>query len=39
MNLTDRKIQTEMHPLFPSGDWEGFYTYHFVYILAEKCTK
>ena len=19
---------TEMHPLFPSGEWEGFYTYH-----------
>jgi hypothetical protein len=21
------KEQAEMHPLFPSGDWEGFYTY------------
>ena len=27
MNKLDKKTTKETHPLFPSGDWEGFYTY------------
>lgn len=27
MSLTDSDVTFENHPLFPSGEWEGFYTY------------
>lgn len=26
--MSDSTNIQETHPLFPSGDWEGFYTYH-----------
>ena len=29
MNNLDKKTTQETHPLFPSGEWEGFYTYSF----------
>ena len=29
MNPAKDKGQTETHPAFPSGDWEGFYTYSY----------
>jgi hypothetical protein len=29
MKSIDKKDVTETHPLFPSGEWEGFYTYAF----------
>ncbi len=28
MNKIKNKTTEEMHPLFPSGAWEGFYIYH-----------
>ncbi len=29
MNTEKNILLDEMHPLFPSGEWEGFYTYTF----------